>query len=254
MRQRCVRGAIVWLLLLWGHVSDALWAHLVPVGCAKGSVSGAVGRRMVELPSVWGQAVQQIQEWSGPSRIHLFDSDGAQITSVEQATSDAVVVVRCVGEAAGRSDNSGEHGKGCESEHNRGVNQLMGGNYSMAESLLRAAVKECPSVPEWWNNLGEALRMSEDVAGAEEAYRRSIALRPDNAAAPTRNLGRVLVASRRLDEAIPVLYQVAAHDRLAGNSADEAAVRVALGLALIQQQQQQQALEQFLLSQALQPR
>ena len=56
---------------------------------------------------------------------------------------------------------------------------------------------------------------------AEEVFRKSIALRPWDAAAPTRNLGRVLMAQHRLEEAVPVLSQVAANDKAEGASDDE---------------------------------
>lgn len=82
------------------------------------------------------------------------------------------------------------------------------GNHEEAVALIRSAIAENGSSPQFHANLGTALRSLGRFAEAEAAYRRAIELKPDYAdahnhlGATFRDLGRIEEAERSLCEAV----------------------------------------------------
>ncbi|HEV2674359.1 MAG TPA: tetratricopeptide repeat protein [Aliidongia sp.] len=74
--------------------------------------------------------------------------------------------------------------------HLLGVVALQVGQGEAAVNLIRAAVEADPTMPAYRNDLGEALRLQGDAAGAAECFAAVIALKPDHAGAHV-NLGIV---------------------------------------------------------------
>lgn len=67
--------------------------------------------------------------------------------------------------------------------------------------VLREAVRDFPENPNHWNNLGYALSLRKDWAGAEDAFTRALSIAPDLGLAE-RNLASVAVSSGRPRAAI----------------------------------------------------
>ena len=89
--------------------------------------------------------------------------------------------------------------------HLLGVVALQIGQGAAAVNLIRAAVEADPTVPAYRNDLGEALRLQGDPAGAAECFTALIALKPDHAGAHV-NLGIVRQQQGQFAEAL-ALYE-----------------------------------------------
>jgi tetratricopeptide (TPR) repeat protein len=85
--------------------------------------------------------------------------------------------------------------------HNRAQALFALGRLEDARDELQEAVVLKPDLHPAWNLLGGVLAALRDAAGAERAYRRALALRPDHAETHY-NLGLHFQESARLDEAI----------------------------------------------------
>ena len=80
-----------------------------------------------------------------------------------------------------------------------------------ALASFKAAVRDAPNDPQFWENLGLCQRQLEQLADAEASLRRALALRPRSV--ETLNaLGSVLRTSGRFDEATAVLRQALSLD------------------------------------------
>jgi tetratricopeptide (TPR) repeat protein len=86
-------------------------------------------------------------------------------------------------------------------EFARAVALFQAGRYAEAAPILRAVVAAAPGMDPAWNLLGGVLAASRDVAGAETAYQRAIALKPE-APEPHFNLGMAYDSAQRVQEAI----------------------------------------------------
>ncbi len=86
----------------------------------------------------------------------------------------------------------------------RGETALAGGNLQEATEIFRQAVAEDESDPRAQLDLGLALELANDYAGAEAAYRAAIAVDADFAEA-LNNLGLLLRDRERGSEAVPLL-------------------------------------------------
>ena len=89
--------------------------------------------------------------------------------------------------------------------HLLGVVALQIGQTQLAVNLIGAAAENDPTVPAYRNDLGEALRLTGDAAGAAGCFEALIALKPDHAGAHV-NLGIVRQQQGRLAEAL-ALYE-----------------------------------------------
>ena len=82
-------------------------------------------------------------------------------------------------------------------------------NYSESQSLLRQVVASDPQDFQAWTELGTVALFQHDVAAAEQAYRKSLEVRPRFFLALL-NLGRLHVLQRKFDTAIPILLRAVA--------------------------------------------
>lgn len=99
--------------------------------------------------------------------------------------------------------------------HMLGSIALRAGHVEPGLDLLRQALSVAPQYVEAWSSLGQALADTHDTAGAEEAFGRALALRPQHWPAQ-RGLAAAWKAAGRADEARDLLAgAVAAHDHAA---------------------------------------
>lgn len=81
-------------------------------------------------------------------------------------------------------------------------------DYVRAESLLTEATTKEPKDHRAWYDLGFVLKVTDRIPAAVDAYRKSLELKPDEAAT-NKALGELLVASGRSAEGIPLLIRAA---------------------------------------------
>jgi Flp pilus assembly protein TadD len=62
--------------------------------------------------------------------------------------------------------------------NNRAVSALSDGDYALAEARVTAVLKLAPDFAAGYGNLGVILRRRGDIPGAIDAYRRALALAP----------------------------------------------------------------------------
>ncbi len=135
-------------------------------------------------------------------------------------------------------DRLGAGNAGARGHATRGTRALEAGQIAVALAELGAAVAADPADADAWANLGIARERQGDLRGAEEAYRKAIALAPE-APRPRYNLGTLLAQRGEAREAIE---QLAAAVRLAPDFKD---ARINLATAEADRGDAQAALTQY---------
>ena len=87
-----------------------------------------------------------------------------------------------------------------------------GGRNDDAAQAYRQAIAAKPDVPGYYNNLGNVLARAGKIEEAKEAYTKSAALDPPNAATAWRNFGISLYNANRLGDAVEPLQKAAELD------------------------------------------
>lgn len=83
--------------------------------------------------------------------------------------------------------------------NNKGAQALVNNNYDLAFKYFSAAVKKAPNYGASWGNLGILYRFTEQHTLAEQVYRHTMAVEPDNLNTLT-NLGMLLERQGRFEE------------------------------------------------------